>query len=66
MHTTENSSILLDCGEGTFGQIIRFYGKEKANEILKKLKAVYISHLHADHHIGKSINFIFIILHLFK
>lgn len=46
------SSILLDCGEGTLGQIIRFYGTEKATTILRNLKAIYVSHLHADHHLG--------------
>ncbi|KAG4074978.1 hypothetical protein HA402_014557 [Bradysia odoriphaga] len=52
VHTTPTSSILLDCGEGTIGQIIRFYGPEKAREILRNLKAIYVSHLHADHHLG--------------
>ncbi|GAB0087583.1 Ribonuclease Z [Sergentomyia squamirostris] len=52
MHTDARSSILLDCGEGTLGQIVRFYGSEKSQEILRNLKAIYISHLHADHHIG--------------
>lgn len=33
------------------GQIHRFYG-DKAENVIKKLKAIYISHLHADHHIG--------------
>lgn len=42
----------MDCGEGTYGQIIRFHGSERAKQIFKNLKAVYISHLHADHHIG--------------
>ena len=44
--------VLLDCGEGTFGQLVRFYGLQKAKEILRKLKVIYISHLHADHHMG--------------
>ncbi|CAH0701401.1 unnamed protein product [Spodoptera exigua] len=48
----ENKSILLDCGEGTFGQLVRFYGPKKVNSFLRTLKAIYISHLHADHHIG--------------
>lgn len=30
----------------------RFYGQEKVKEVFRNLKAVYISHLHADHHIG--------------
>ncbi|KAI8435659.1 hypothetical protein MSG28_003922 [Choristoneura fumiferana] len=52
VHIDEKSSILLDCGEGTFGQMVRFYGPRKVNEVLRTLKAIYISHLHADHHIG--------------
>lgn len=43
----------MDVGEGTLGQIIRFYGNE-ADNVIRRLKAVYVSHLHADHHIGKS------------
>lgn len=52
LHIDENRSILLDCGEGTFGQLVRFYGPKKVNSFLRTLKAIYISHLHADHHIG--------------
>lgn len=48
----EDSYILLDCGEGTLGQIQRFYGNKQAEEVIKHLKCIYISHLHADHHIG--------------
>lgn len=44
--------MLLDCGEGTYGQLVRFFGQEKADETLANINAVYISHLHADHHIG--------------
>uniref|UniRef100_A0A182NBR0 Zinc phosphodiesterase ELAC protein 2 n=1 Tax=Anopheles dirus TaxID=7168 RepID=A0A182NBR0_9DIPT len=50
--TSNNSSILLDCGEGTVGQIWRFFGKAQAEAVLRSIKAVYISHLHADHHLG--------------
>lgn len=53
LYCRPDSCILLDCGEGTSAQLKRFYGIEKSNEIFNKLKAVYISHLHADHHIGK-------------
>lgn len=49
---SSDSYILLDCGEGTFGQLVRFYGTEGVIPILSKLKAIYVSHLHADHHIG--------------
>ncbi|TVY44631.1 Ribonuclease Z [Lachnellula occidentalis] len=42
---------LLDCGENTLGQLKRVYGKELP-EVLRDLKAIWISHLHADHHLG--------------
>ncbi|KAM7346841.1 ribonuclease Z [Cochliomyia hominivorax] len=48
----EDSYLLLDCGEGTLGQIQRFFGCQKAEEVVKNLKCIYVSHLHADHHIG--------------
>ena len=44
-----NSCLLLDVGENTSGQIHRFYGPN-AEEVFRKLKAIYVSHLHADHH----------------
>ena len=28
------------------------YGFDKARKVLRNLKAIYISHLHADHHLG--------------
>lgn len=43
---------LFDAGEGTLGQIRRLYGFERATEILRNLRCVVISHLHADHHLG--------------
>ncbi|KAG0419309.1 tRNAse Z TRZ4, mitochondrial, partial [Dictyocoela roeselum] len=42
-------SLLLDCGEDTYSQILRVYGNL---EILDTLKYVFISHSHADHHLG--------------
>lgn len=45
-------SILFDCGEGTLGQLSRLYGPEELPEVLKDIKCIYISHLHADHHLG--------------
>jgi ribonuclease Z len=53
VHVSADSCIMLDCGEGTCGQLYRFYGKTEGDAVMKKLKAIYISHLHADHHIGK-------------
>lgn len=47
-------SLLLDCGEGTLGQLRRSFSGEagKIGQVLADIKAIYISHLHADHHLG--------------
>lgn len=52
IHLSGGVCALLDCGEGTLGQLVRFYGIEEADKVLKKLKMIYISHAHADHHLG--------------
>jgi ribonuclease Z len=44
-------SLLLDCGEGTYSQLVRAYG-DNVNTVIQDLKAIIISHLHADHHLG--------------
>jgi len=44
--------ILLDCGEGSLGQLRRRFGPEGTIRILEELKMIYISHMHADHHLG--------------
>ena len=43
--------MLLDCGEGTYGQLRRRYGSA-SDEIIGGLKCIWISHIHADHHAG--------------
>jgi ribonuclease Z len=45
-------SYLLDCGENTLGQLRRCFGYQGADDILRDLRAIYISHAHADHHLG--------------
>lgn len=52
IQTAAEAFMLLDCGEGTYGQIVRLYGRERARQVMQQLQAVYVSHLHADHHIG--------------
>jgi ribonuclease Z len=47
----ESGSILLDVGEGTLGQLNRYFGL-RINEELNQLQLIFISHLHADHHLG--------------
>ncbi|KIW70114.1 hypothetical protein, variant [Phialophora macrospora] len=43
---------LFDCGEGTLGQLKRLYNAKQLDDILFNLRAIWISHLHADHHLG--------------
>jgi ribonuclease Z len=45
-------SYLFDCGEGTLGQLRRLYATPQLQEVLRDLKMIWISHLHADHHLG--------------
>lgn len=45
-------SYLLDCGENSLGQLRRMYGHSGADAVLRDLRAVWISHSHADHHLG--------------
>lgn len=49
--------VLLDAGEGTWGQIARRFGDggtdgESAEKVLRGIKLVFVSHLHQDHHAG--------------
>lgn len=51
----EDSQIaLLDAGEGTSGQLARHYGHGPAglSDFYSRLRLVFISHMHADHHSG--------------
>ena len=50
-------NILLDAGEGTWGQMARYFGTDQARDsnvwqALRELKCVFVSHAHADHHAG--------------
>lgn len=51
VNTNRGESFLLDAGEGTVGQIYRVYGDEYLN-VLNNLNVAFISHIHADHHLG--------------
>ena len=42
----------MDCGEGTVASIKRRFSPSQFSEFFKKLRTIYISHLHADHHLG--------------
>lgn len=50
---------MLDAGEGTWGQLVRHFGMDSSTsgassvwDVLRNLKCIFISHLHADHHLG--------------
>ncbi|XP_067403847.1 zinc phosphodiesterase ELAC protein 2 isoform X2 [Emydura macquarii macquarii] len=51
INTSSTQSLLLDCGEGTFSQLCRHYG-DQVDRILCNTEAVFLSHIHADHHTG--------------
>ena len=55
--------MLLDCGEGSYGQIVNHFGDD-ALDVIRRLKMIFISHLHADHHLvgGFSVFLQFFIL----
>lgn len=43
--------VLLDCGEGTWGQMARQFGPDVERAVMG-LRVIFISHMHADHHLG--------------
>ena len=45
-------SMFIDVGEGSYGQLRRCVGEKAAEEALLRLRCVWISHIHADHHVG--------------
>lgn len=50
---SHDHAMLLDCGEGTVGQLFRWLRTYNAFvEALTAIKCVFISHMHADHHLG--------------
>ncbi|KAJ3097108.1 Zinc phosphodiesterase ELAC protein 2 [Phlyctochytrium bullatum] len=45
-------NVILDSGEGTLSQMFRHFGPGKFEEELRRLRLLFVSHLHADHHLG--------------
>ena len=45
-------NIMLDTGEGSLAQMIRRFGASAVDEKLREMRMVWISHIHADHHVG--------------
>ncbi|RKO90367.1 beta-lactamase-like protein, partial [Blyttiomyces helicus] len=55
IYSSTSGSILLDAGEGTYGQMYRrFHGciDVGLEEVLMSIGLIFVSHMHADHHIG--------------
>lgn len=60
LEMTNGNAMLLDVGEGTLGQLIRswkscYVGDDECDYVRQRIlniKAVWISHPHADHHLG--------------
>ena len=52
VHVPGYGYYLLDCGENTLGQLKRVYGPAELRKVLQNLRMIWISHLHADHHLG--------------
>jgi len=44
--------MMLDCGEDSYGQMVRRFGVEGAQRAIAGLKLIWVSHIHADHHVG--------------
>ena len=45
-------NVLLDCGENTLGQLKRVFEPQELRQVIKELRLIVISHMHADHHLG--------------
>ncbi|ESN96581.1 hypothetical protein HELRODRAFT_189299 [Helobdella robusta] len=43
---------VMDAGENSYGQLLRHYGVKKGQGKLADLAGAFVSHLHADHHLG--------------
>ncbi|KAK1864492.1 hypothetical protein I4F81_007038 [Pyropia yezoensis] len=52
LHLAGRGNVLLDAGEGTYGQLVRALGRAAADAAVAATRLVFISHLHADHHLG--------------
>lgn len=66
LQTPSSGTILLDAGESTYGLLRRKFGcrrdgtaaqsgslkDQDVDDILRDLRVLFISHIHADHHIG--------------
>jgi ribonuclease Z len=52
LHVPGQGYYLFDCGENTLGQLKRTFNPEQLRTVFQNLRMIWISHLHADHHLG--------------
>lgn len=52
LRTGRYGNFLFDCGENTIGQLRRMFVGAELAELLRNLKFIWLSHGHADHHLG--------------
>lgn len=48
----DRGCLFMDAGEGAYSQLRRRYGPAQADDFIKRLGCIWISHIHADHHVG--------------
>jgi ribonuclease BN (tRNA processing enzyme) len=52
-YVNKQRGILMDCAEGSYGQLFDHLGTiEKLDDALLKTKVVFITHIHGDHQLG--------------
>lgn len=44
--------MLLDCAEGSYGQMLDHFGEKGIDEALLSTRVVFITHIHGDHQLG--------------
>lgn len=47
-----STAVMLDCGEGTYYQMLNQFGEDQCAEVLRALKLLVITHAHSDHYLG--------------
>jgi ribonuclease Z len=52
LQLNEGANMMLDCGEGTSGQLFKLFGVSRAYRELAKIKLLFLTHIHLDHHGG--------------
>ncbi len=57
VRASKDCAYLLDCGEGTYYQLLQHFGA-LTDEALLALRVIFISHLHSDH-----MNGLYFLLH---